>query len=177
MLSIKHIAAGVLACLLVNAGFAQKGQQFPAIAGETLDGKKISLPVKNDKFSVIGIAYNRAAEKELKQWLNPLYDTFIQKNNEGAFDIAAIYDVNFVFIPMISGFKAAAADFKKGTDKEFWPYIMDASTDIRTIKEYFKIEDDKQPYFYIVDKNGKIVETASGKFTEDKMDKLEEAVD
>jgi hypothetical protein len=54
---------------------------------------------------------------------------------------------------------------------------MDAATDIKTIKDHFKISNDKIPYFYVLDKGGKIVETASGKFSETKMDKLEEAVE
>jgi hypothetical protein len=147
------------------------------IGGNSLEGKNVELPMKNNKYSVIGIAYNRAAEKDLKEWLNPMYSTFMKKDNGGAFDIAEIYDVNFMFIPMVSGFKSAAHDFKMNTDKEFWPYIMDAATDIKTIKEYFKIENDKQPYFYVVDKTGKIVATASGKFSEDKMSKLEDAIE
>lgn len=170
----------VLFGLLMIAGcccFSQKGQSFPYIGGTTLDGKYMELPLKNNKFSVIGIAYNRAAEKDMKEWLNPLYSTFMKKGNDGAFDIAEIYDVNFIFIPMISAFKTAENEFKKGTDKEFWPYIMDASTDIKTIKQTLKIEDDKIPYFYVVDKAGKIVTVASGKFTDEKMDKLEEAID
>ena len=152
---------------------------FPDISGKTLNDKYIGLPIKNNKSTVVGIAYNRAAEEELKKWLNPLYNTFITKPGENkTFDVAEIYDVNFVFIPMIAGFKKVAEDFKNSTDKEFWPYIMDTEkTDIKGLKEKLGVKDDKIPYFYVLDKSGKILESVSGKFTEEKMDKLEEAAE
>jgi hypothetical protein len=45
------------------------------------------------------------------------------------------------------------------------------------LKEQLKPSDDNQPYFFVLDLNGKIVEVVSGKYTEDKMDKLQEAID
>lgn len=158
---------------------AQKGTTFPDVSGKTLSDKYIGLPIKNGKSTVVGIAYNRAAEEELKKWLNPLYNTFITKPGENkTFDVAEIYDVNFVFIPMIAGFKKVAEDFKNSTDKEFWPYIMDTEkTDIKGLKEKLGVKDDKIPFFYVLDKDGKILESVSGKFTEEKMDKLEEAAE
>ncbi len=158
--------------------FAQKGQQFPAIKGTTLDDKAVSIPAKNGKYTLVGIAYNRAAEDELKKWLNPTYYNFIKKGDaKGQFDVAELYDVNFYFIPLISGFKKARNDFKNGTDKEFHAYIVDAETDISDVKKQLKIADDKIPYFYILDPAGKIVEAVSGSYSEAKMEKLEDAVE
>lgn len=159
--------------------FSQKGMQFPDISGKSLSDKYVGLPVKNNKTSVVGIAYNRAAETELKKWLNPLYNTFIPKPGDSkTFDVAEIYDVNFIFIPMIAGFKKVTEDFKASTDKEFWPYIMDTEkTDIKSLKEKLGVKDDKIPYFYVLDKDGKIIESVNGKFSEEKMDKLEAAAE
>jgi hypothetical protein len=158
---------------------AQVGQPFPQIKGVLLDEKPITVPVKNGKYTVIAIAYHRNAEDALKKWLNPLYDTFIRKEKGSTnFDIAEVYDVNFVFIPMISGFKKISEDFKKGTDKEFWAYIMDTEkTDIKELQKQLGAGDNKIPYFYIVDKEGKIVQMESGNFNNAKMEKLEDAVE
>lgn len=173
----KLIFAAVLT-LALNLN-AQKGKQFPEIVGKTLSDKALTLPIKNKKTTVVGIAYNRAAEDELKKWLNPLYNTFIPKpGGDKSFDVAQIYDVNFVFIPMIAGFKKIAEDFKASTDKEFWPYILDTErTDIKELKKKLGIQDDKIAYFYVLDKDGKILESVNGKFTEAKMDLLEEAAE
>src|SRR5574343_660193 len=171
----------ILTCVLFSNlfVFAQKGTVFPDISGKSLADKYVGLPVKNGKTTVVGIAYHRAAETELKKWLNPLYNTFITKPGENkTFDVAEIYDVNFVFIPMIAGFKKVAEEFKASTDKEFWPYIMDTEkTDINKLKEKLGVKDDKIPYFYILDKDGQILEVVTGSFSEEKMDKLEEAAE
>lgn len=167
---------GLILALNINA---QTGQTFPEITGRTLNDKVITIPIKNNKTTIIGIAYNRAAEDELKKWLNPLYNTFIPKPaGTQNFDVAQIYDVNFVFVPMIAGFKKIAEDFKASTDKEFWPYIVDTErTDIKELKKKLGIQDDKIAYFYVLDKDGKILESVNGKFSEVKMDKLEEAAE
>jgi hypothetical protein len=159
--------------------FAQKGDKFPALKGTTLDDKSITVPVVNGKYSVIAIAFSRSAEDDLKKWLNPLYDAFIPTETVSTtgFDMAEIYDVNFMFIPMIAGFRRVAEEFKKGTDKQFWAYIMDTEkTDINALQGKLRIGDNKIPYFYVLDKEGKIVDVQSGKFSEAKLDKLEEAV-
>ena len=146
--------------------------------GISLNDKLISMPLKNGKYSVIAIAYHKQAEEDLKNWLNPLYNLFMKKEKGSSnYDMAEIYDVNFIFIPMISGFKKIAQDFKRGTDKEFWPYIMDTEkTDIKEIQKQLHVEDNKIPYFYVLDKTSKIIAVESGKFTEEKIDRLEEAV-
>ena len=119
------------------------------------------------------------AEDLLKQWLNPLYETFIKKETQSSqFDMAEIYDVNFVFIPMIAGFKKMADDFKKGTDKAFWPYIMDTQkTDIKELQKSLGVKDTKIPYFYILNKEGKVIVSESGKFSNQKLEKLEQSIE
>ncbi len=156
---------------------AQKGQAFPIINGKSLTDKSMTLPIKNGKTSIVAIAFHRGAEEDLKKWLNPLYYTFIKKpKGQTNFDMADIYDVNFVFVPMISGFKKIADDFKSSTDKEFWPYIMDTEkSDIKGIQKQLAISDNKIPYFFVVDKDGKILEVQSGAYKETKVEKLEEA--
>jgi hypothetical protein len=173
-MKLKLIALFVLGVLTATA---QKGKNFPAIKGTALDEKPISIPSKNGKYSLIAIAYHRGAEDDLKKWLNPLYDNFIKKEGGSNFDMADVYDVNFVFVPMISGFKRIADDFKSGTDKEFWSYIMDTEkTDIKELQKQLGVDDNKIPYFYVLDPEGKIVEAQSGKFSQAKMEKLEDAI-
>ncbi len=158
---------------------AQVGKFFPVIEGSTLDGKPMHLPQSNGKYSVVAIAFNRGAEDALKKWLNPLFEVFAAKNDKkAAHDMTEVYDVNFFFVPMISGFKKVAEEFKAGTDKGFWPYIVDTEkSDISVVQKQLEVKDNKIPYFYIVDKAGKVVAMQSGSFSEDKMDALEDAMD
>jgi hypothetical protein len=173
---MKKIIALAFIVLGLN-GTAQKNMMFPHFEGMTLDDQRMVIPTKNGKFTIVGMVFKRSAEKELKKWLNPMYNTFMVKGDGKSFDVAAIYDVNFYFVPLISGLKKAKEDFKAGTDKEFWKYIVDSETEIKMMKNNLKITNDEDPYFYVLDKDGKIVEWVSGPFTEAKMDKLEEAVD
>lgn len=158
---------------------AQVGKIFPTINGVSLNDKAMTLPIKNNKQTIVAIAFNKAAEDELKKWLNPLYYTFIKKPKGSTnFDMSEIYDVNFVFIPMISGFKKIKEDFKNSTDKQFWDYIMDTEkTDIKAQQKLLEISNNKIPYFFVLDKAGKILEVQSGDFSEAKVDKLEDAVE
>lgn len=173
----KIVLLAILLGVMNLAALAQKS--FPQIEGITLDEHKVSLPLNNGKFSIIAIAYSRSAEDDLKKWLNPLYETFIKKEkNSGGLSAAEVYDVNFFFVPMISGFKKIADDFKKGTDKEYWPYILDTEkTDIKDVQKKVEAKDKEIPYFYVLNKEGKIVFETSGKYQEAKLSKLEEAVE
>jgi len=159
---------------------SQVGQIFPSIQGKTLEDKAIVVPAKNNKYSVVAIAFNRQAEDDLKKWLNPLFQTFIKDEKESSkgMDLADVYDVNFVFIPMIMGFKRMADEFKKDTDPQFWKYIMDTEkTDINLLQKNLKVDDYKVPYFFVLDAGGKVLEMQSGKFLISKLDKLEDAVE
>lgn len=168
----------ISALILSLGASAQKGKDFPVITGTFLNDKGITLPIKNGKETIVAIAFHKGAEDELKKWLNPLYYTFMKKpSKDNKFDMAEVYDVNFVFVPMIAGFKKVAEDFKAGTDKAFWPYILDTEkTDIKAIQKQLGVTDNKIPYFFVVDKNGKVLAVQSGDFSEDKVDALEEAV-
>ena len=158
---------------------AQKGNTFPSLNGFTLDGKPLHCPPANGKYTVLAIAFHKGAEDDLKKWLNPLYNAFIKKEKgSGNFDVAEIYDVNFVFVPLIAGFKKVAEEFKNGSDKAFWEYILDTDkTDIKAVEKELGISNTKQPYFYILDKEGKIVAIQSGSFNEGKLEQLEDAVE
>ncbi len=84
---MKKIIIAIVLFAAINS-YSQKGVQFPDVSGKTLNDKYIGLPMKNNKSSVIGIAFNRAAEAELKKWLNPLYNTFIPKPGDNKnFDV------------------------------------------------------------------------------------------
>jgi hypothetical protein len=158
---------------------AQTGMTFPQVSGITLDEKKLSIPVKNNKYSVIAIAFHRDAEDQLKEWLNPLYDNFMVKDKKpGNFDMSDFYDVNFVFIPMINGFKRIADEFKSGTDKRFWQYILDTEkTDIKGLQKSLGVANNKEPYFFVLNKEGKVVAVEHGKFNKAKMSALEDAIE
>lgn len=168
----------IIALFLSLSVFAQN-KTFPILNGHTLEGTSITLPLPGTKkFTIVGICYKRSSEEDLKTWIQPMYDVFVAKPNAtDYFDVANYYDVNYYFIPLISGFKKAASDFKASTQKELWKNVIDCDTDINVLKAQLKPGDEGIPYFYVIDTNGKVVEVVSGKYTEAKMDKIQEAID
>ncbi|MBL7918541.1 MAG: hypothetical protein JNM96_09090, partial [Bacteroidia bacterium] len=55
----------LMSALILNiSAIAQKGKDFPAIVGATLENKGTSLPTKNGKETIVAIAFHRAAEDE-----------------------------------------------------------------------------------------------------------------
>ena len=112
----------------------------------------------------------------MQRWLNPLFEEFVSKD-KGTLDMSDSYDVNFYFVPMISGLKNAKMDYKNNTDKGFWPYVMDTDKyDIKAMQKEIGVENPKIPHFYVLDKDGKIVNIQTGKFTAEKMEKMGESI-
>ena len=172
----RNIIYTLAVCFFIGKAIAQ--QQFPPVKGTTLDEKQLQIPQNNGKFSIVAIAFHRDAEGSLKNWLNPLYDSFIKKEEGNNFDLAEYYDVNFIFIPLIQGFRKVADEFKQNTDREFWPYILDTEkTDVKELQKQLGVTDNKHPHFYVLDKEGKIVTSVSGAFSKEKLAKLEDAAE
>ncbi|MDF2450672.1 MAG: hypothetical protein K0S26_176 [Bacteroidota bacterium] len=175
---MKHIIAITL-FLFSLSSIAQTKGNFPTLSGHTLDGNAVTLPLAGTKkFTIVGICYKRSAEDDLKTWIQPMYDVFVAKaSGTDYFDVGNYYDVNYYFIPLISGFKKAAADFKASTQPDLWKNVIDCDTDIALLKVQLKPSDEGIPYFYVIDTAGKIVEVVSRKYSENKMDKIQDAID
>jgi hypothetical protein len=167
-------------CLLLSVfpAIAQnlKGKQFPQIIGETLTDKPVNIPSDTKgKFTLIGMAYSRDAEEDLKTWLNPVYNKFIAKT--GMFDMDI--DVNLYFIPMFTGVNIPIAEkakkkLKEDTDKEFYPHVLFYKGELKTYKKELDFENKDTGYFFVLDKDGKIVHATSGRFSSKKMDAVEQ---
>lgn len=175
---MKNIIAITLFFFSLSMAAQIKGT-FPTLSGHTLEGNALTIPLAGTKkFTIVGICYKRAAEDDLKTWIQPMYDVFVAKaSGTDYFDVGNYYDVNYFFIPLISGFKKAAADFKASTQPDLWKNVIDCDTEIALLKVQLKPSDESVPYFYVIDTAGKIIEVVSGKYTENKMDKIQEAID
>lgn len=170
-------------CTFLLAGglsvFAQTGQQFPALKGETMNDKTLSIPDDTKgKFTVVCLAYSEDAEKELRTWFEPAYEKFIAKS--GMMDDA--FDTQLFFVPMFTGAKAAAAgtakkQIIKDTDPSLHPHILLYKGDMKTYQTALKMDDKKKPYIFLLDKTGKIVYSTSGSFSEEKMDAIDDLIE
>ena len=153
------------------------GKIFPALDGETVEDLVITIPEDTKgKYTLIGMAYSKKSEEDLNTWLQPAYSTFINKA-EGLFSSFG-YDVNLFFIPMYTGLKAAASGAGKSqvrskVDSRLHPHILFYKGQLKPYKDALDFEKKNVPYFFVLDKNGKIIYATSGKYTEKKMEDIE----
>jgi len=170
----------ILLCIIcVNRTRAQVGDIFPALEGETLSEEHYSLPEDTKgKYTLLGMAYSKKAEPLLKTWFQPAYNKFIAKT--GMFD--QFYDVNILFIPMFVGVNQTAhkSNMKKMRQKEnkdLFPHILYFKGKLEPYKKSLGMDRKDLPYFYVLDKDGKIIYFTTGRFTEEKMEAIEALLD
>ena len=172
----------LLLCLLSPTVYSQViGKTFPDLEAENVDDKKIKLPddVKG-KYTLIGMSYSKKSEDELNSWFTPVFQKFIQKS-KGLMSSFS-YDVNVYFVPMFTGVNAAATGTAKkkaikNVDPNLLPYILFYRGELKKYKEALDFEKKDIPYFFVLDPEGKIVYATSGKYTEAKMDAVEEKIE
>lgn len=157
-----------------------EGKMFPNMVCENYNGKKVNLPVDTKgKYTLLGLAFSNGAEEDLKTWINPIYNKFIVKvdaSKADAFDVHVDYDVNLYFIPMFTGLnqltsKQSKEKIKSHTDKEMYDYLLFYQGD-KSYKEELNFEKKDTPYFFVLDKTGKIAYATSGKYDDKKLEKI-----
>jgi hypothetical protein len=172
----------VLLSLALNLSAQVVGKMFPDMEAETVEDKKVVLPgdVKG-KYTLLGLAYSKKSEDELNSWFTPVFEKFIQKS-KGALTAGMGYDVNVYFVPMFTGVNAAATGTAKkkaakNVDPQLLPYLLFYKGELKTYKEALDFEKKDIPYFFVLDAAGKIVYATSGKYSEEKMDEIEGAIE
>ncbi len=174
----------VLLLMLWTADFCAAqvvGKAFPVMTAETVDDEKVELPSSvKGKYTLIGLAYSKKSESELNTWFQPVFGKFIQKTN-GLFS-GFSYDVNVYFVPMFTGINAAATGTAKrkaakNIDPQLLPYVLFYKGEVKSFKEALDFERKDIPYFFVLDPEGKIVYATSGKYSEAKMEAIEENIE
>ena len=167
--------------VLTVAAYSQVGKIFPAMEAETVEDKKVHLPADvKGKYTLIGLAYSKKSEDELNSWFQPVFEKFVQKST--GLMSGFTYDVNVYFVPMFTGVNAAATGTAKrkaikNIDPQLLPYILFYKGELKPYKEALDFEKKDIPYFFVLDPEGKIVYATSGKFSTDKLDKVEEVME
>lgn len=157
------------------------GKMFPAMEAETVEDKKVNLPVDvQGKFTLLGLAYSKKSEDELNTWFEPIFSKFVQKTTGLLAGMG--YDVNVYFVPMFTGIQAAAAGTAKkkalkNVDPQLLPYILFYKGELKTYKDALDFERRDIPYFFVLDPKGKILYATSGSFSDEKMDQIESVID
>lgn len=153
-------------------------QTFPALEGETAEGGKVSLPLKGAKeYTLIGIAYSQKAQPMLEEWYEPAYLRFIAKH--GLF--AGAYDVDLFFVPLFVGVNKVAYEpsmkkFRKSAAPEVVDHVVFSKAELDPLKTALGMNEKDIPYFFVLDREGRIVYRTQGAFSEDKLEAIEEVL-
>lgn len=164
----------VLAVASFCASMAQ--ERFPSITGEFADGRPLELPGSpKTPFTVIGLAFGQKAQADLEGWYEPAYLRFVAKH--GLF--ASAYQAQVYFIPLFTGLNKAAYEpsmkkFRKSATPELLGHVVFAKAELDDLKEALGLKDKDVPYFFVIDREGRIVHRTQGRFTDDKLDAIEE---
>jgi hypothetical protein len=172
----------VISLLILSSSILYAQAIFPDLTGNTLLDAAVQLPKDTKgKYTLVGVAYSKKAEEDLKTWFQPIYYKFKQKSKDkGLFDFD--YDVNIYFVPMFSGVNQAAAgkatkEMKKGIEPDLHPHVLIYKGNIKEYKEKLNLEAKDTPYFFVLNKEGKIIYTTEGKFTEQKLEEIEDKIE
>jgi hypothetical protein len=174
----------VLIVLVASFNLAKSqviGKIFPAMEAETVEDKKVVLPVDTKgKYTLVGLAYSKKSEDDLNGWFSPVYNKFVRKAT-GLLDGMG-YDVNVYFVPMFTGVNAAATGTAKkkalkNIDPILLPHNLFYKGELKPYKDSLDFEKRDIPYFFVLDPEGKIVFATSGAYTEDKLDEVEESIE
>jgi len=177
-------ALSILVCLIFTTqlSFAQViGKDFPEMLVETVEDEPIVIPAAGlGKFTLIGLAYSKKSEDDLNTWFQPVFNKFIAKSS-GLFSSFA-YDVNVYFIPMFTGVNAAATGTAKkkalkNIDPQLLPHVLFYKGEIKTYKDALDFDKKDVPYFFVLDAEGKIIYATTGRYTDAKMEEVEEVLD
>lgn len=167
----------LLFATLAQAFLVHSQDPFPSLSGETATGASITLPVKGKEWTVIGMAYGQKAGPLLEDWYEPAYLRFIAKHGL----MAGSYDADVYFVPLFVGMNKAAYEpsmkkFKKSADPEIVNHVLFVKTDIEPLRESLGLHEKDVPYFFVLDKEGRIVHREQGGYTDSKLESIEEVL-
>lgn len=164
-----------LAMLLHAAPQIKAQLVFPAFTGETTLGTSVNLPHQvPEGFTIVALAYGKKAEPLLEKWYAPIYNRFVAKS--GLF--AGTYQVELYLVPIFLGLDRAAygptmAKLRKDVDPEIAKRVLFVKDDARDLVGKLGLRDKDVPYFFVLDKDGRILERVSGAYTTDRLEALE----
>ena len=165
---MKSIIVLVLFCACFSILLsAQTGESFPDIDVLDLNDKTLSIPKDmKGKYSLIGVAFSEDAQEDLYTWSQPVFSEFMDDNNLSSL----VYDPHVHLILMFTGanqlaYTTAKQKIIEGTDESLTDNIVLYKGAMENYRKTLKMKDRKKPYFFVLDKQGKIIFVTSGRCT------------
>jgi hypothetical protein len=154
-------------------------QTLPVIKTESLTKKAVTLPDDlKGKYSLLCFASSTKAQGDLESWLDPVYQKYIAKT--GLMD--DMYDVNVYFIPVLTGTNFSFAEsmkkkFYENSQEDLRPHVLFCNEEGKSIIASLNMGKTEVPYFFLLNKDGKIIYRTTGKYTEEKFDAIDDLIE
>lgn len=158
--------------LLTSGGTAER---FTPLTGETAEGRMVTVPdPDHDGPTVVGMAWGKQAGPVLEDWMEPAYLRFVAKH--GLF--AQAYDAQVYFIPLFVGANKAAygptlKKFRKSATPEVVDHVVFYKDDPQPYLDGLGMPDKATPYFFVLDREGRVLHRSEGRFSEEKLEAIE----
>ncbi|KAA3642433.1 MAG: hypothetical protein DWP98_14200 [Bacteroidetes bacterium] len=158
---------------------AQLNTLFPEIPCVDLNEKAITIP--NDtkgKFTLIGVAFSEQAQKDLYSWSQPVYNMFMDENNLNSM----VYDPNVHLILMFTGanqvvYNKAKQQITDGSEESLKDNIVLFKGKMEDYRKDLDMKDRKSPYFFVLDKMGKIIYKTKGRYSQKVLNEVAELIE
>jgi hypothetical protein len=167
------------AALLFSVCSQVSFSQIPSFTGETLENKSVTIPQEtNGKYTFLCFASSMKAQKELEGWLDPIYNKFVAKT--GLWD--QFNDVNVFFIPVFKGSNASMQEtvrkkFNETAQEDIRGHVLFCKGDLADVSDALGIKNDNTPYFFLLNKEGKIIYRTTGPYSESKIDEIDDLLE
>ncbi|MEQ8909995.1 MAG: hypothetical protein RIC95_12425 [Vicingaceae bacterium] len=171
-----------LATLILGFTFslkAQMGELFPEIEVTDLNEQSLTIPKDTKgKFTLVGVAFSEDAQDDLYTWSQPVFSKFMDENNLSSL----VYDPHVKLILMFTGanqlvYKKAKQKIQDGTDETLKDNVVLYKGKMEDYRDDLDMKKRKKPYFFVLDRKGKIIYTAEGAYDEDVLDEVGDLIE
>lgn len=164
----------LLALSISLHSFSQEGTVFPEIEVEDLNGNTAVIPADTKgKFTLVGVAFSEDAQDDLYTWSQPVFSAFMDDNNLSSL----VYDPHVKLILMFTGanqlvYNKAKEKINEGTDESLKDNVVLYRGKVEDYRDKLEMKNRKKPYFFVLDKSGKIIYTADGASDEETLEEV-----
>ena len=152
---------------------------FPDIVVTDLNDKSIQIPKDTEgKFTLIGIAFSQDAQNDLYSWSQPVFSEFMDENNLSSL----VYDPNVYLILLFGGanqlvYKSAKEQIIQGTDESLKDNVVLYKGKMLDYRKMLELKSRKKPYFFVLDKSGKIIFRTEGRYKREILEKVGDLIE
>lgn len=166
-------------CLYSSSLTAQVGMTFPSMEVVDLNDQSLKIPEDSKgKFTLVGVAFSEAAQEDLYSWSQPVFSEFMDENNLSSL----VYDPNVYLILMFTGvnqvaYNKARKQIEEGTDESLKDNVVMYKGKMEDYRKDLKMKNRKTPHFFVLDKEGKIIYEAEGRYSRKTLEEVGDLIE